>query len=140
MEVGTLLALIFGLVGLIFLAVALCLMQIIGKRKAAASGKTLAEVVELRLSRDEYSGGRQCSYRPVYRYYAGNVMHETVSVLSRRPCPVKVGDRVELCYVPGQPEKIYVPSEQRGMRVIAGVFLGFGIGFPVLGLLLFMLI
>ena len=67
-------------------------------------------------------------------------MHETVSVLSRRPCPVKVGDRVELCYVPGQPEKIYVPSEQSGMRVIAGVFLGFGIGFPVLGLLLFMLI
>lgn len=58
-------------------------------------------------------GNDQCVYQPVYEYSAQGRMHKVVSRWGHRTRIVKDGTEVSLYYIPGQPEKIFVPKEER---------------------------
>lgn len=74
------------------------------KRRVLSTGEVKATVTS------KYNGKRK--YRPTYQYFAEGTTHRVASRSCYQKLVAEDGQTVDLYFIPGQPEKIYVPKEQ----------------------------
>lgn len=123
---------IFPSIGILFVILGILLLKWSGKRKETASMITTAEVVDIRRRRSQNGS----SYHPVFSYYAEGRQHQIESNVGSTPCRYKLGEQVELHYVPGKPEKIWTEKNEGVMKLCCGIFIAIGSLFFVIGIIL----
>lgn len=115
---------LFAVIGFIIL-ISLLFQQI---RHARYTAKVTAIITY-----DYRRGYHRGVYQPIYQYSVGGVSHKVASRWGHRSRIAKDGSEVTLYYIPGQPEKIYVPVEARTFLIFKIFLLFFGIVVFVLG-------
>lgn len=122
----------FVFMGLLFFYIGMFIRYLLWKKRRAATALVQATVVSIEPGRGMDGN---LVYRPVYKFYADGIMHRIVSPTGHDNSPVKEGEKVRLYYIPGQPDKILVPREQKVIRRISVLFCVLGILSPLAGLL-----
>lgn len=122
----------FVLLGLLFFYIGMAMRYLLWKKRRVATASVQATVVSIEPGRGVDDS---IVYRPVYKFFAEGIMHRIVSPTGHNTSPVKEGERVKLYYIPGQPEKILVPQEQKAIRRISIFFCVLGTLTPLVGLL-----
>ena len=108
--------LFFAMAGFLILAILLIRHWCIRRFRLKAKGTAMATITNIRKSGYNYDD--PWVYQPVYEYYAEGQMRK---VASRYACNIVVaesGSQVEVFYIPGAPEKIYVPKAQKTNRIL----------------------
>lgn len=107
------------------------------KRRILATARVKAKVV----GKKSFYSKKSKRYSAIYEFYAEGRQHMATSSELVAPLfgtdilTVKKGEEVELFYIPGHPDMIYVPKEVR-INHLFDYFLYFiGIGFPIIALL-----
>lgn len=119
--------------GLLFLMIGLLMNRTLKRRRKLATAYAEAVVLEI-YSYCKKVGKRKC-YSPVYEFYAEGKQQKVRSDVVQSNCFVKAGETVELYYIPGQPDKVYVKKERRGERGAVIFFCAVGLFYPLLGIL-----
>lgn len=122
----------FVFMGLLFFYIGMAIRYLLWKKRRVATASVQATVVSIEPGRGVDDS---IVYRPVYKFFAEGIMHRIVSPAGHNTSPVKEGERVKLYYIPGQPEKILVPQEQKAIRRISILFCVLGTLAPLVGLL-----
>ena len=122
----------FVFLGLLFFYIGMAMRYLLWKKRRVATASVQATVVSIEPGRGVDDS---IVYRPVYKFFAEGIMHRIVSSTGHNTSPVKEGERVKLYYIPGQPEKILVPQEQKAIRRISIFFCVLGTLTPLVGLL-----
>lgn len=126
----------FVLVPVVFMLIGSAMWRKAAKRRRFATAVTTAVVVD----KEPRGSSQNRTYAPVYEFYAEGAKHRITSESSTNSSfgsgflSVSVGEEVELYYIPGHPDKIYVPKEQRGTWFFVWIFRFIGVGFPVIAL------
>ena len=118
--------------GLLFFYAGMVMRYLLWKKRRVATAQAQATVVSIEPGRGV---DNSIVYRPVYKFYAEGIMYRIVSPTGHNSSPVKEGERVKLYHIPGQPEKILVPREQKVVRRISVFFCVLGTWIPLAGLL-----
>lgn len=127
---------LFVLVPVVFMVIGSAMGRKAAKRRRFATAVTTAVVVD----KEPRGSSQNRTYAPIYEFYAEGAKHRitsessTNSSFGRGFLSVSVGEEVELHYIPGRPDKIYVPKEQRGTWFFVWIFRFIGVGFPVIAL------
>jgi len=132
MDAALIVGFVFLSIGVIFILSGLFVYQFYGKRRKMATAVTTATVTDLSGHISSLNHTRTWSY--FYEYYAEGSMHKVSSSLSSSRKLFNVGDTVELYYVPGEPEKIYLERESGIERFLTAIFCGLGGLMAVIGL------
>ena len=122
MKESVLMTMIFVMVGLIFLLLAVTLHWWTANMKRRATAQATAKVV------GKYR--RQGNTWYSYEFYAEGA----VRTVRRGGAGVPVGESVELLYIPGDPERVYIPSSKPWFAVV--LLYCVGVLAPLLGLLI----
>ena len=126
----------FVLVPVVFMVIGSAMGRKAVKRRRFATAVTTAVVV----GKEPRGSSQDRTYAPIYEFYAEGAKHRITSESSTNSSfgsgflSVSVGEEVELHYIPGRPDKIYVPKEQRGTWFFVWIFRFIGVGFPVIAL------
>lgn len=123
----------FTLMGALFVVIGLITKKVLTCRQKKASASTIATVVEIVMRNSD--NGANCY--PIFEFYANGETHQVCSHIAISPCPFREGERVELCYDPDNPSKIYVEKQARSMGNVTIFFRLFGGLFAVIGLAVF---
>lgn len=127
---------LFVLVPVVFMVIGSAMGRKAVKRRRFATAVTTAIVVD----KEPRGSSQDRTYAPIYEFYAEGAKHRITSESSTNSSfgsgflSVSVGEEVELHYIPGRPDKIYVPKEQRGTWFFVWIFRFIGVGFPVIAL------
>ena len=75
------------------------------------------------------------SYAPVFLYEYENALYSSQHEIYTNPCSYEIGDDVELLIDPNEPEDFIIKGSI-WMQLIGGIFLGLGVVFLIISLLL----
>lgn len=127
--------LIFAAIGFILLIVesVVCLLR--RKRRLLAVSVTRAKVTNVCRRVKSPKGKPSC--RITYEYYAEGAYHKVASPHASRYPVLKDGEEVDLYFIPGQPDKLYVPKahyKEKGYRLFEAFVIFYGTAAFLVGL------
>lgn len=126
-------ALVFSGMGLLFIVIGILVMAVWNKRRQKAVMNATAHVADVERRRN---GKGNTYYYPVFEYYAGGLMRRVTSSFGSNPGRYQIGEEVELLYNPDKPEQFWSERDAKMMKLVCGIFIGFGVFFLIMGIFL----